>query len=85
VLEEKYGERDVDYDSSSRSRPQYTRPEYDTDGGGDGGGRSRRRSSTASNESATDGATGGRYGAEPVPSSRGGLKNKTNVVRGLKA
>lgn len=78
-LEERFGERPEDYDpNASRSRPQSARPEYDTSGGSTSGSEDEMRS-------ATEGAVGGKYGAEPVPSSRGNLRNKTNVVRGLKA
>lgn len=48
-----------------------------------------RRGSASSEESEGGGDGGGRsfgkYGSEPVPSSRGGERNRTNVVRGLKA
>jgi hypothetical protein len=50
---------------------EYARPEYDDSG--------------SASEDETGGAVGGKYGSDPVPSSRGDLRNKTNVVRGLKA
>lgn len=51
-----------------------------------------RRGSAASEESEDvgggnggGGQSFGKYGSEPVPSSRGGERSRTNVVRGLKA